>query len=68
MSRVLHLDRTRCDGRGLCMELLAERIGVDEWGYPILHGNDLPIGPADEAAAQDAVGLCPVLALRIVQR
>lgn len=68
MSALLHLDRTRCAGRGTCMELLAERIGTDEWGYPVLPGDDLPLGPGEEAAARDAVALCPVLALRIVRR
>nr|BFF16389.1 hypothetical protein GCM10025699_76920 [Microbacterium flavescens] len=33
-SRTLHIDWTRCDGRGLCTELLAEVLVRDEWGYP----------------------------------
>lgn len=66
--QVLHLDRTRCDGRGICMELLPDGIGRDEWGYPVLPGGELPIGPAEEDAARDAVDLCPVLALRLLRR
>ncbi|WXF92795.1 ferredoxin [Curtobacterium flaccumfaciens pv. flaccumfaciens] len=31
----LHVDWTRCRGRGLCTELFAERLERDEWGYPI---------------------------------
>jgi ferredoxin len=68
MTRVLHLDRTRCDGRGLCVELLAARLQRDEWGYPVLHHGELPLRPTDEAAAADAVALCPVLALTVVDR
>jgi ferredoxin len=63
---VLHLDRTRCDGRGLCIELLPSRMGRDDWGYPTMPaGNDLPLRAEAEAAAVDAVALCPMLALAI---
>ncbi|MFD1722079.1 ferredoxin [Amnibacterium endophyticum] len=69
MSRVvLHVDRTRCDGRGLCMELLPHLIGRDDWGYPLLPGGEATIGPDDEEAAVDAVALCPVLALKLIER
>ena len=50
------------------MELLPDGIGRDEWGYPVLPGGELPIGPAEEDAARDAVDLCPVLALRLLRR
>ncbi|MDQ1484657.1 MAG: ferredoxin, partial [Actinomycetota bacterium] len=30
------VDWTACDGRGLCAELLPERITLDEWGFPII--------------------------------
>ena len=62
----LHIDWTRCRGRGLCTELLTG-LGRDEWGYPLVAGggSDLPIRAQDEPAAEDAVALCPVLALSI---
>jgi ferredoxin len=65
-TTVLHIDWTRCRGRGVCTELLSG-LGRDEWGYPLVAGggSDLPIGEADRAGAQDAVALCPVLALSI---
>jgi ferredoxin len=69
MSRSLHIDWTKCDGRGLCTELLPGKLGRDDWGYPVArHGNrtDIPIGPDDAEAAQEAVRLCPKLALRLV--
>lgn len=57
------VDRVRCDGRGLCAELLPELIRVDDWGYPIVAP-----GPVPEhlmAHAQKAVASCPVLALAL---
>lgn len=63
--RVLHIDWTACDGRGLCSELLPELIARDPWGYPIAEGrgSDIPIPTALDEAAQQAVTLCPTLAL-----
>ena len=31
----VHVDWTRCHGRGLCTELLPRLFGRDDWGYPI---------------------------------
>ncbi|WIE84385.1 ferredoxin [Curtobacterium sp. MCPF17_021] len=95
----LHVDWTRCRGRGLCTELFAERLERDEWGYPIARagtpgaraggdpgdpgvraGNpgdpgtpgagtrDVPVRPHERAAAADAVAMCPLQALRLVER
>jgi ferredoxin len=63
----LHIDWTRCDGRGLCTELLAGILDRDEWGYPLSpgHGSDVPIPPDDRAAARESVALCPRQALGI---
>ena len=57
------VDRIRCDGRGLCAELLPELIRLDDWGYPIVAP-----GPVPEhlmAHAQKAIASCPVLALAL---
>jgi ferredoxin len=57
------VDRIRCDGRGLCAELVPELIHLDDWGYPIVAP-----GPVPEhlmAHAQKAVASCPVLALAL---
>lgn len=59
----LTIDFAACDGHGLCAELLPERIGLDEWGYPILRDPVVP-GPL-LAHARRAVSACPVLALRL---
>ncbi len=60
----ISIDRIRCDGHGLCAELLPELIHLDDWGYPIIAP-----GPASEALrphAQRAVESCPVLALALM--
>jgi ferredoxin len=64
----LHIDWTRCDGRGLCTELLPGLLSRDEWGYPIsLAGEPEPaIDSNHRAGARDAVRLCPRMALRLV--
>jgi ferredoxin len=57
----LAVDWTRCDGHGLCHELLPERIEIDEWGFPILR--DARVTAGDESSARRAVAACPALAL-----
>ena len=59
----LRVDRIRCDGRGLCAELLPELIRLDDWGYPIIQPGPVPrhlLGHARRAVAS-----CPVLALSL---
>ena len=71
MGAVLHIDWTKCDGRGLCTELLPGVLGRDDWGYPVAvrqqndDRTDVPISTLDEEAAQEAVALCPTLALTL---
>jgi ferredoxin len=57
----LTIDRIKCDGHGLCAELLPEVIRLDDWGYPIIAAGPMPerLVPL----AQRAVTNCPVLAL-----
>ena len=71
-GHVLHLDWTKCDGRGLCAEILDRALTRDDWGYPVsLRGaegsrSEVPLRADELDAADDAVALCPVLALRRV--
>ena len=71
MSTSLHIDWTACEGRGLCSELLPTRLSRDEWGYPLAlepqngDGSNITVAKSEESAAQDAVRLCPVRALRL---
>lgn len=67
----LHIDWSRCDGRGLCIELLAELLDRDQWGYPKSRStrdrSNILIPTELEQAARDAVALCPLLALTLRQ-
>jgi ferredoxin len=64
----LHIDWTRCDGRGLCIELLPGVLHRDPWGYPLVSdGSRDPEIPASTLRdARAAVGRCPRLALSLV--
>ncbi len=57
----LRVNRIDCAARGLCAELLPERIRLDEWGYPILDDTDVP--PELVEPARRATAHCPMLAL-----
>ncbi len=64
----LHIDWTRCDGRGLCVELLPGVLRRDPWGYPLTRdGSREPEVTASALRdARAAVGRCPRLALSLV--
>jgi ferredoxin len=62
----LVVDPIVCDGHGLCAEILPELIELDDWGYPMLVDREVPAFL--EPLARRAVGVCPVLALRLVAR
>lgn len=59
----LAVDRIKCDGNGLCTELLPELIRSDDWGYPIIAPGPIPehLLPLAKRAVED----CPVLALAL---
>lgn len=59
----LAVDRIRCDGRGLCAELLPELVRLDDWGYPIVAPGPVPDHLLGHA--RRAVSACPVLALAL---
>ena len=65
MSRRLRVDWPSCEARGLCHELLPEVVDLDEWGYPVVHGEVTRELLSD---AKAAVRACPRLALRLVGR
>jgi ferredoxin len=70
MSTHLDIDWTRCQGRGLCVELLPELLVEDDWGYPEArdHDQSLPVPRALQRYAEEAVRDCPRLALRLTER
>ena len=59
---VLKVDWPQCRARGLCAELLPERIVLDEWGYPLVLGM---VGSSERALAREAVAACPRRALHL---
>lgn len=63
----LHVDWTRCDGRGLCTELLPHQLTRDDWGYPLARTRERhpQIAPEYTADARQAVQLCPRIALSL---
>src|SRR6201997_2221471 len=59
----LVVDWTRCRGHGLCSHLVPEMIHVDAQGYPVIL--NIPVPAWLEKDAQQAVHMCPALALRL---
>ena len=59
----LGVDPIRCTGHGLCAELLPEGITLDEWGYPLLAGGELPRDLL--RTARRAAAACPTRALQL---
>jgi ferredoxin len=62
-SARLRVSPIACDGRGLCAEVFPEMVTLDDWGFPIIR--DLGVPPGLRSAAEEAVRLCPRLALRL---
>jgi NADH:ubiquinone oxidoreductase subunit F (NADH-binding)/ferredoxin len=59
----LVVDWTRCHGHGLCAHLVPEIVHLDSQGYPVIL--DMPVPSWLEKDAQQAVHMCPELALRL---
>src|SRR6266516_2697180 len=59
----LMVDWTRCHGHGLCAHLVPEIIHPDSQGFPVIL--DIPVPAWLEKDAQQAVHMCPALALRL---
>jgi len=59
----LAIDRIKCDGHGVCADLVPELIELDDWGYPIIRAGAIP--PSVLPHARRAVSGCPALALRL---
>lgn len=57
------IDRIKCDGHGVCADLLPEMIELDDWGYPIIRPGAIPASVLPHA--RRAVSGCPTLALRL---
>ncbi len=58
----LKLDRTLCDGFGICAKHAPEYFPLDDWGYAVLAGSgDIP--PRDRDAVMRALMDCPAHAI-----
>lgn len=60
----MRVDWTKCDGHGVCAELLPENVSMDEWGYPIIGAPEVP--GSLEQHARHAEKACPALAFLLV--
>lgn len=58
----IKLDRTLCDGFGLCAKHAPEYFSLDDWGYASLEGNG-EIPKNDHDAVMRALLDCPVHAI-----
>ena len=64
-SYLVHLDGARCDGHGICVLRLPQRITLDEWGYAVI--DPVPIDTElDLQRARRAIRACPAGALELV--
>jgi ferredoxin len=59
----LSVNPIACSGHGMCAELLPELISTDEWGYPLISDQPVPLRLVRDA--KRAVTDCPALALRL---
>ena len=57
------VDFTKCTGRGLCAELLPERITLDDWGFPMVDAS--PLSGSVLRHARRTISACPALALQL---
>lgn len=61
MSVRLRVNPITCEAHGMCAELLPEQIALDEWGYPIVGDEPLPVELLE--LARRAATVCPTRAL-----
>ena len=62
----IRLDRTICDGFGVCAARAPGYFSLDDWGYASLAG-DGRVAPEDEPAVSRAILGCPVHAVTVLQ-
>jgi ferredoxin len=61
----IRLDRTVCDGFGVCAERAPGYFSLDDWGYASLTGNG-EVNPVDEPAVTRALLDCPIHAITVL--
>lgn len=60
----LAVDPVSCDAYGYCAELLPELVELDEWGYPVVAGEAVPLELVQRA--RKAARQCPRRALLLL--
>lgn len=65
MGERLRVNPIACEAHGMCAELFPERIALDEWGYPLIDEQPLPLDLVEHA--RRAAQACPTFAL-LIQR
>jgi ferredoxin len=60
----LRVNPIDCAAHGLCAELLPEWVSLDEWGYPVVDDQPLPVQLTKDA--KRAAAACPTLALKLL--
>jgi ferredoxin len=58
----IRLDRTICDGFGMCAKRAPKYFSLDDWGYASLNGGN-EVDEADRDAVMRALLDCPVHAI-----
>ncbi|WP_280258824.1 ferredoxin [Nocardia wallacei] len=58
----IRLDRTLCDGFGICAKHAPRHFSLDDWGYAAIDG-DGTVAPADRDSVLRALLDCPVHAI-----
>ncbi|MBB5915448.1 ferredoxin [Nocardia transvalensis] len=62
----IRLDRTLCDGFGICARHAPGHFSLDDWGYASLEG-DGTVTPADRDGVLRALLDCPVHAITVLR-
>jgi len=64
----LTIDWTRCEARGVCLDLLPGLLRPDDWGYPMAREpGRIVVTATDLPDADVAVRECPRMALRLAR-
>ena len=56
----------RCTGHGICAEIFPQFVELDDWGYPVIRHEAIPLEMLQWA--ERAVAACPEKALRLRRR
>ncbi|EME67296.1 Ferredoxin [Rhodococcus ruber BKS 20-38] len=59
----IKLDRTLCDGFGICAVHAPETFSLDEWGYVSLHAGRSEVADEHKDGVRRAILDCPVHAI-----